>query len=160
MSEQRTITRLTDSTKSEAELRKEFRSKVSRVVSRGFVLDRLSVALPDNLYGEWIPDDPVSIAQAKALGFEINNDYGDAALHKDAAGNTKIGDTVFMTMQKWMKEEIDILKQEEVEKHHAVKKAGGKPSEELQYEAGLAKETPVINESKLSNKELSAMIEG
>lgn len=144
---------------------KEFKAKVAKVVTRGFVIDRLTVNLPPHLHGEWIRNDPVALAEARALGFEIDKEYApNSALHRDAAGNPIIGDAIHMTMPKWQKEIIDEVKKQEMEKHHGVRggKQVGKPAEESQYETNLkvgTPEVPVINESKTEVKPLNAMIQ-
>lgn len=158
MSIERPITDITSNTKSIAELKKEFKAKVAGVASRGFMIDRLSVPLPADVHGEWIPDDEVSIAGARALGFEIDKEYATKhKLHSNAAGEAKIGDAVFMTIPKYQKEVLDELAEEERVKFHGIR--GAKPAEERQYANNISKETPIINESRMENKELSAMVE-
>lgn len=139
------------------ELRKEFRARAAKVVSRGFVMDRLTVDLPNDVHGEWVADDPASIAEAQALGFEIDKEYATKnKLHTNAIGEAKVGDAVFMTMPKWMKEEIDIIKKQEYDRHHGLR--GGKPAEETQYASNISKETPLINESRTTNKEIQSLV--
>lgn len=158
MSTERSLTDLTKNTKSIAELKKEFKAKVAGVASRGFMIDRTSVPLPPDVYGEWVADDEVSIAQARALGFEIDKEYATKhKLHTNAAGEAKIGDVVFMTIPRYQKEVLDELAEEERAKFHGVR--GAKPAEETQYAKNISKETPIINESRLENKELSAMVD-
>ena len=160
MANERIVHNFTKSTLPTEELRKEFRAKMAGVVSRGWTLDRLTVQLPDDKYGEWISDDPVAIAEAQSLGFEIDKEYATKnKLHSNAAGEAKVGDVVFMTMPKWMKEEIDILKVAEQEKFHGMR-GKGKPAEETQYAANISKETPIINESKSTNAELTTLVDG
>lgn len=139
--------------------RKEFRAKAAKILSRVVVADRLAVDLPSDVHGEWIRDEPTAIAEAQALGFELDSTYAiKNKLHTDASGKAKIGDTIFMTMPKWQKEEIDKIKQEQYNRHHGVR--GSKPAEELNYEANLSSATPVINESKTSNVSLSTIANG
>lgn len=136
--------------------RKEFRAKAAKVVTRGFVVDRLNVETPEDVHGEWIRDEPVALAGARALGFELDTKYAvNSALHTDATGKAKVGDVVFMTMPKWQKEEIDKLKQEHYNRQHGVK--GNKPVEETEYASKLDKSMPVINESKTTNASLSTL---
>jgi hypothetical protein len=139
--------------------RKEFRAKAAKVLSRIVVADRLAVELPGDVHGEWIRDEPTAIAEAQALGFELDSTYAvKNKLHTDAAGKAKIGDTIFMTIPRWQKEEIDKIKQEHYNKLHGVR--GSKPAEELNYESNISSATPVINESKTSNVSLSTIASG
>lgn len=144
---------------------KSFKAQVAKMVSRGVVMDRLTIDLPNDVHGEWIRDDAVSIAEAKAVGFAPDDKYGiDSSLHTDATGKiTKVGDAVFMTMPKWKKEVIDQVKKQEMERHHGIRngKQVGKPSEESQYESNLKAgmpDIPVINESKTEVKSLNALV--
>jgi len=158
MAIERPTINLSKKTNPTEELRKEFRAKAARVVSRSFLIDRLNVELPSDVYGEWVADNPVSIAEAQALGFEIDKDYATKnKLHSNAAGEAKVGDVIFMTMPKWMKEELDIVKKEEYERHHGVRK-GSKPAEEAEYARNISRETPLINESKTDNREITSLV--
>jgi hypothetical protein len=68
---------------------------------RGNVGLRFNVELPDDMYGEWVGDDPSSIQEAKNGGFKIDDKYAaNKALHSDGSGIPKVGDAVFMTMPK------------------------------------------------------------
>ena len=158
MSIERSTLDLTKNTKSIADLKKEFKAKVAGVASRGFMIDRLSVQLPADMYGEWVPDDEVSIAGARALGFEIDKEFATRnKLHTNAAGEAKIGDAVFMTIPRYQKEVLDELAEEERIRFHGIR--GAKPAEETQYAKNISKETPIINESRIENKGLSAMVD-
>lgn len=161
MSQERPVINLTKKAAPVDDLKKkEFKARIARVVTRGYIIDRLNVQLPEDVHGEWISDDPVAIAEAQALGFEIDKTYAvKNALHSNAAGEAKVGDVIFMTMPKWQKEIIDEAKLEERQRFHGIK-GKGKPAEESQYEANIAKETPLINESKTTKGELTTLIEG
>lgn len=138
--------------KTEAEKRKEFRARTARLVTRGHIVDRLNVQLPADVHGEWIRDDAVAIAEAQALGFEIDTKYAvQNKLHTDASGKAKVGDAVFMTIPKWMKEEIDSIKAEQTAVHHGTKK-GTKPVEERDYENSAGSTIiPTTNASTTNN---------
>lgn len=157
MAIERSVINVSKKTNPTEELRKEFRAKAAKVVTRSFLIDRLNVELPQDVYGEWVADNPVSIAEAQALGFEIDKDYATKnKLHSNAAGEAKVGDVIFMTMPKWMKEELDILKKQEYDRHHGVR--GGKPAEETEYARNISRETPLINESKTDNREITSLV--
>ena len=159
MATERPTINLTSKTNPTEDLKKEFKARAAKVVSRGFVMDRLSVTnLPKDIHGEWISDDPASIAEAQALGFEIDKEYATKnKLHTNATGEAKVGDVIFMTMPKWQKEVIDEIKQEEYARHHGLK-GFNKPAEETQFANNIAKETPLFNESKLTNKEITTLV--
>lgn len=157
MAIERSVINVSKKTNPTEELRKEFRAKAARVVTRSFLIDRLNVNLPDDVHGEWVADNPVSIAEAQALGFEIDKEHATKnKLHSNAAGEAKVGDVVFMTMPKWMKEELDILKKQEYDRHHGVR--GTKPAEETEYARNISRETPLINESKTDNREITSLV--
>lgn len=158
MADERPILNLTSSTAPTEEMKKAFKAQLAGVVTRGFVVDRLNVPLPPDVYGEWIHDDPVALTEAKILGFEIDKEFAAKHnLHSDGAGNAKIGDTIFMTIPKWKK---DIIEQAKLEQYHRFHGKDGKtkPAEENQYAANIAKETPIINESKSTNAELTSLV--
>jgi len=139
--------------------RKEFRARAAKVVTRGLVVDRLNVDLPPDVHGEWIRDDAVAIAEARALGFELDTTYAvKSALHTDAAGKAKVGDAIFMTMAKWQKEEIDLLKKEQYDTNHGMK--GGKSAEQTHAESGISPSTPIMsNENKTANVSLNSVLQ-
>lgn len=74
------------------------------VRDRGFTLARLSVPLPDDVHGEWVPNDPTEIARKKEMGFDIDTEYTTKDslhnLHPDGTNRGIIGDVVFMTCPK------------------------------------------------------------
>lgn len=97
-------------------IRAEKKAKIMRILERGQVVDRLQVELPDNLYGEWIPDDKQEIARMQLLGFEVDNKYAvERALHEKGDGRSVIGDTVFMVTDKETKEIIDEIRRDQYE---------------------------------------------
>lgn len=137
--------------------RKEFAAKAAKVLSRVVVTDRLNVELPPDVYGEWIRDDAVSLAEAATLGFEIDKTYAPSkALHRDAEGKAKVGDAVFMTMPKWQKEEIDKIKKEQYARQHGLRNS--KLAEETQFLSGLPQGIVPIDESKTSNVNLTTIV--
>lgn len=139
--------------------RKEFKAKIASLLNRGLVVDRLNVELPPDVHGEWIRDDPVAIAEAKAMGFEVDTEYAlKSALHHDGSGKPKVGDTIFMTIPKWAKQEIDAVKKEQYDNHHG--KKGQKPAEEREYENKVRQTGAItsVNESKTTNAPISTLV--
>lgn len=137
------------------------KAKVTRVLERGLLADRLSVELPDGLYGEWVHDDPVEIDRMRTMGFEIDVEYATKnALHTDGTGKAKVGDTVFMIANTEVKSVIDEARHELYERNH------GKynKKEESEYSGLIEKQgTPVHNASKqhvIDGNTLKQTIEG
>src|SRR2546430_6314158 len=132
MSEQRTVVtgtgatrQLTEEDKKKAEEevkrlladRKEKKAKFVRVIERGFTVDRLHVDLPDNLHGEWVPEDQVDRWQL--LGFEVDHEHAvKRQLHPAADGSARVADVVFMTCSKEDFELMQEVKQEIFVKTH------------------------------------------
>lgn len=149
------------------ESREQRKARLATVLERGYVADRLKVDLPDDKYGEWVPDDPAEVHRMEILGFEIDSQYGlKRSLHGDATPMTKIGDVVFMVTSKENKELLDEIKEEQFERRH------GKPGDEVRKTQGEEKEftspahqigVPVIEESttKVARKaEIEAVLGG
>lgn len=82
------------------------------VLDRGLVTSRLSVALPPDLHGEWVHNDPASIAAKEALGFIVDRKYAvEKALHSDGKGSAVVGDVIFMICPRVVKDEIERARQ-------------------------------------------------
>lgn len=136
MSEQRTVIEpatgkeisLSEAVKTDPEnikkLRAEKKAKLANIVDRGVVADRLDVPLPDNLYGEWIPNDKAEIHRMEALGFKIDSEYATKrTLHDGADGRSIVGDTVYMVCERETKEILNEIRRE---RYEAI---NGKPGE-------------------------------
>jgi hypothetical protein len=120
--------------------RNEKKAKLISVLERGQVGDRLQVPLPDNKYGEWVPNDKMEIYRKEAMGFKVDTEFArNRALHDAGAGEQSIvGDCVFMTCDK---ETFELIEEIERDKFDAMNNAkGGKQKEERDFE-NLAKET-------------------
>lgn len=93
--------------------REERRARLIRIRERGYISSRLDVKLPPELHGEWFHNSPVDIARAQSLGFEIDTKYAPSqALHSDGTGRAIVGDVIFMTCPKEVKEDIDWAERE------------------------------------------------
>src|SRR5512134_1033127 len=80
-------------------LRAEKKARFARVLDRGFSVDRLTVELPPDLYGEWIPTDQVD--RAELLGFRDGAEYANKRqLHAGADGKARVADVVFMVQDR------------------------------------------------------------
>lgn len=97
-----------DLTPSDTE-RKEFRARVAQVGSRGIMASRINVDLPAELHGEWVDRMDIGrIHEYELMGFKIDTEHAaQNKLHSDGTGAPIIGDTIFMTIPRWKKEELD-----------------------------------------------------
>lgn len=102
--------------------RDEKKARLARVLERGFVPDRLIVDLPNNLYGEWVPDDPVEIARLESMGFHVDTEYSTAkSLHSTGAKQGRVGDAIFMVCDSETKEIIDEIRREQYNRAYGKK---------------------------------------
>lgn len=134
---------------SRAEKKKHFIS----ILERGIVDDRLKVALPEHLHGQWVRRDQFSIDRMKSLGYWIDNEYAvERSLHSDGTKTAQVADVIFMVCNKEDHEILEEIRHDEFVKNH------GKPgqtsrsnSEERRLAEEVAQATggdiPVINES-------------
>lgn len=114
MSAEREIVNLTGKVINLRDLPPEQRkARIAAVLDRGVVGVRLTVDLPPNMYGEWVANDPESIFRMQTLGFEIDTEYAkQRALHNNGTDQAIVGDVIFMTCPKEVKEEIELVRQE------------------------------------------------
>lgn len=124
---------------------------IVQALERGVINDRMSVPLPNDLYGCWVRRDQMEIDHMKRMGFRIDTEFAtQRALHTDGTGAAFVGDVVHMVTEKWNKELIDEVKQERFLQHHS--KTGKKDKEEKDFASGTSAETdgviPTMNESR------------
>jgi len=137
--------------------RKEKKARIARVLERGYIVDRLTVDLPKDLHGEWVPID--QIERWEALGFWVDKEHGfkrqlhpDGSGDKTAGGVARVGDVMFMTCSREDYEIMQELKHEMFIKTHGSpgeKKALSQKEEQefknlVETEIGL----PVVDEGK------------
>lgn len=97
-------------------LRADKKARIARVLERGYIVDRLAIELPANLYGEWVPFD--QIERWEALGFQVDKDFAHKRqLHPDGSGNkesgtARVGDVIFMTQPMEDHEIMEEVRQE------------------------------------------------
>lgn len=142
MSERAVDMNLTDLTDEEIldkakKIRADKKARMVSVLERGLVADRSTVELPDNLYGEWVPNDKIEILRMQSFGFQIDKEYArQRALHEDSSlagdGASIIADTIFMTCDRENKEIIDEVRAEQYAATHRPR--GGKQKEERDLE--------------------------
>jgi hypothetical protein len=98
----------------------------------------LKVALPPELYGEWIFNDQTEIMRMEALGFQVDTVYAPKrALHSKGDGASYVGDVVFMTCPMEDKILIDEIKREQ---YMRLNRKGKKQKEEKDFDTMTQKE--------------------
>lgn len=128
----------------------EKKAVIARVLERGIIIDRATVDLPPDVYGEWVSEDPTEISRMQLLGFELDSTYAvDRATNSDGSGVAKIGDVVFMTAPMEVKEIIDAVR---AEMYARANPTSDKQKEESDFarqadKAGL----PVIDEGNVDS---------
>lgn len=132
---------------------------------RGVVHDRLTVPLPDDMYGEWVRNDPLEIDRMRTLGFDIDREHASSrSLHNDGGGAAIVGDVIFMTTPRENKELIDEIR---LERFIAVNGKPGdvkaKTKEEREFEANSRRDTdgvvPTVVESTTTGRISRAEVE-
>lgn len=147
----------------------ERKARIARVLDRGITADRLSVSLPNDMYGEWVSRDPVEIDRKRLLGFKIDDTYAvNRSLHSDGSSAPTIADVIFMVTTMENKHLIDAVKRERFEKlHGSFKKKRGPQAEEQSFAAQVTRETggvvPIIDEGAVhpaGKEEIAAALRG
>ncbi|HEX9430476.1 MAG TPA: hypothetical protein VF944_08875 [Candidatus Bathyarchaeia archaeon] len=131
-------------------LRAEKKAKLARILERGMIADRLTVDLPPEVHGEWVPNDKSEIYRMKMLGFKIDDEFAvKRALHDEGDGRSIVGDTVFMTCDRETKDIIDEIRRDNFERMNGKPGATTKrQKEESEFKAqSEAIGMPVIEES-------------
>lgn len=104
------------------DLKSELRSVFADVRFRGFTSTRMDIALPPEVYGEWVPLDQNEIDRKKLLGFKIDDTYAArASIGSDGTKKPIVGDCVFMTCPRIVKEVQDQLLNEEKTRVHGTR---------------------------------------
>jgi hypothetical protein len=119
--------------------REERKARRAQVLERGMAADRLQVALPTGVYGEWFHNSPEEIYRAQSLGFVIDTEYAHKrALHSEGDTKAIVGDVIFMTCDEETKQDIDEFKKRKYDEIHGKKGAKRETPEERQYVESLA----------------------
>lgn len=126
---------INNTTQVKPESRSEKKARLAKILDRGLVGDRLHVELPNDIYGEWVPNDKVEIYRMQSLGFVVDKEYAKRrALHNDGTADTSIvGDVIFMTCDRETKDIMEEIKRENYDKVNAPKGA----REEKDYTSNL-----------------------
>jgi hypothetical protein len=138
------------------ETRQEKKARLATILDRGMVGDRLHVELPNDKYGEWVPNDKVEIYRMQSLGFTVDKEFAKRrALHNDGTdGISIVGDVVFMTCDRDTKDIMEEIKRENYDKVNAPKSA----KEEKEFGNNLKSTvTPAIVQSSTENVDTDAI---
>lgn len=129
------------------EQRAAYKSKIAQVLDRTMTVDRLNVALPDNLSSYWCPNDGLSITSAELRGYVIDTEFAARNSLNDAGnGEARIADVVHMVRPKWMTEEERKLERQRYIENHIRDRR--KQKEEKDFESNS--ELPTLHGSKTS----------
>lgn len=105
--------------------RQELKAKLAMILDRGVVQDRLYVELPDDVHGEWVLNNPMEINRLKLLGFDVDIEYAPKrAIHGDGSSGGIVGDVIFMTCPRVIKDVIDEIRDEQARATYAPRKVG------------------------------------
>lgn len=120
--------------------KQEKKARLARVLERGMVVDRLHVDLPPELYGEWVSDDPVSIASMEAMGFYRDTEYSTKnSLHSTGTQEGRIGDVIFMVCDIETREILEEIRREQFIRNHG-KPGSNKQKEETEAAGNIQRE--------------------
>lgn len=139
----------------------ELEARLTRVLERGIIVDRTTVDLPDDVYGEWVSDEAVEISRMQLMGFEIDTKYAiDRSTNSDGTeGIAKIGDVVFMTCPRRV---MDIIEKVKKNLYDRANPRTGSQKEERDFKQSIStiKEAhlPVTEESVQSSVDETAII--
>ena len=127
----------------------EFTARLATVLDRGLVSTFLSVDLPKDLHGEWVPNHPIDIDRLKALGFEVDTKHA-SAMHGGGAGEKVVGDVIYMVQPMRAHLLVEEFRKKRYEEMHGKKTdssgtriEGSKEERDFKSQVGL----PVIDES-------------
>jgi hypothetical protein len=153
----------TDAEKEVAQKKLEAKLRV-QVLDRGVVNQRLNVDLPSDVYGEWVTNTKDEIYRMESMGFEIDSQYAPSrALHSEGDGKSIVGDVVFMTCPKVVKESIDKIRRTEYMAMNMKKKTMREESNFIRTNAeqGLGEGSSLVESeaSLVSGTEIGQMIE-
>lgn len=128
--------------------REEIKARVRGVLERGYIIEKLNVKLPDDLTGQWVSNDPVEISRLESMGYKIDDTYAvGSKLHSDGTNTPIVGDVIFMTAPKIVKEVHDEVVQERIRRNN--KTRGNSDEAVLSQIQGAGLQT--VNESSVSN---------
>ncbi len=102
--------------------RDEIKARVRGVLERGYIIEKLNVKLPDDLTGQWVVNDPVEISRMQSMGYKVDDTHATASkLHSDGTNAPIVGDVIFMTAPKVVKEVHDEVVQERIRRNNKIR---------------------------------------
>lgn len=97
----------------------DFKKRLASVLDRGFTVDRLTVNVPPDQWGEWIPNDDASLARADLLGFTpAPHLIANQKINDNGTQRQGVGDVIFMTQPMWMHQMIEKKRREDYARNH------------------------------------------
>ncbi len=103
----------------------ELEARVATVLDRGMAAAHLDVPnLPEDMYGEWVFNDPMDIDRLAKIGFRIDTKYA-SAVHGAGDGAKVVGDVIFMVAPMAVKHAIDRVRANKYEETHGKRHADG-----------------------------------
>lgn len=106
--------------------RRELKAKLTEILDRGVVQDRLHVDLPDHLHGEWVLNNPLEINRLKLLHFEVDTEYAPKrSIHGDGSSSGIVGDVIHMICPREVKEIIDEIRSDQAKEIYKTRKVAG-----------------------------------
>lgn len=132
-------------------LRAEKKAKFARILERGVLVDRLAIALPPTIHGEWVNRDPTEVARLEQLGFRIDTEYAPKhRLHDQGTNEAVVGDTVHMICDMDTYQILEEIRRDKFQELHGKPDSKGKVGpqiEEKTFAASVGPGIPIIQES-------------
>lgn len=140
--------------------RNDRRARLIKIRERGYISQRLDVELPPDLHGEWVLNDPAEIARMQSLGFDIDTVHAASkALHSDGSGKAIVGDVIFMTCPKEIKEDIDWAEAERMRQFHNPRKPQAEEANVVNSLQSLGLEpTNISTRTRVDNNEIKGAV--
>lgn len=86
----------------------ELVARFVEIADRGVVDIRTNVKLPSDMFGHWVRNTPEDVQAARMNGFEIDGKFAvNSTVHSDGKGSPVVGDIIFMTCSRRIKDAHD-----------------------------------------------------
>lgn len=138
--------------------KQQIKGMLVEVLDRGIINDRLYMGnvTPPDLHGEWVHVD--AIPEYQVIGFNVDTELGkQRGLHNNGTDRTQVGDVVYMTVPRIVKEAIDEARLDRYNRMHG--RNGSTPVEESGYIAEASK-TADQDYIKITNQSTTKEVAG
>lgn len=132
----------------------EAKAKLVSVLDRGIYRHRLDVALPQEIAGQWVKNDPTEISRMEELGFIVDTKFAVANVVNSTAGRPIVDDVIHMIAPAYVQEAIDKHRNELYVKTH------GRKNEKAALATAAAREFAQTNEFGTIDESETAAITG